>query len=219
MNNKNTKYIVFEGTDGCGKTTIARAIYNDLPGAKIFTKEPGSRHSEFCLQVRELVLHGSGYDIDPITYAYLFAADTHEHQTKIVIPALRRDEWVVSDRSVISDFAYRPDTGDHIRFDNYQRFIGMNPKVFWIDAKPGICERRMTEIREEELNEFEIKHVMGKLKDLRDAYARAFGEDRKVPAGDFRSWHHVPNNHDLDGAIGTVKDLLSILFEELQEGF
>jgi len=219
MNNENTKYIVFEGTDGCGKTTIARAIYDDLPGAKIFTKEPGSLHSEFCIQVRELVLHGSGHNIDPITYAYLFAADTYEHQTKIVMPALKRGEWVVSVRSVMSDFAYRPDTGDHIRFHNYQRFLGMNPKVFWIDAQPGTCERRMTEIREEELNEFEIKHVMGKLQDLRKAYKRAFEEDRKVPAGDHRSWHLVPNNHDLDSAIGTVKDFLSMLFEELQEGF
>ena len=217
--NKNAKYIVFEGTDGCGKTTIARAVYDALPGAKIFTKEPGSLHSEFCIQVRELVLHGSGHDIDPITYAYLFAADTYEHQTKIVIPALRRGEWVVSDRSVISDFAYRPDSGDHIRFHNYQRFIGMNPKIFWIDTQPGICRNRMLNIREEELNEFEVKHVMGKLHDIRQGYHRVFNEDCKIPTGDFRSWHHVPNNHDLESAIGTTKDFLSTLFEELREGF
>ncbi|NOQ49820.1 MAG: hypothetical protein GQ553_04085, partial [Nitrosomonadaceae bacterium] len=136
-----------------------------------------------------------------------------------VIPALKRGEWVVSDRSVLSDFAYRPDTGDHIRFHNYQRFLGMNPKVFWIDAKPGVCKRRMTDIREEELNEFEIKHVIGKLTDIRNAYYRAFNEDQKIPTGDHRSWHHVPNNMMIESAIGTTKDFLSTLFEELREGF
>ena len=217
--NRNSKYIVFEGTDGSGKTTIAKAVYDALPGDKLFTKEPGSPLSDFCIAVRRLILDGSGEDIDPITYAYLFAADTYEHQTKIVIPALKEGKWVVSDRSVLSDFAYRPDTGDHIRFHNYQRFLSLNPRVFWIDATPSVCEHRMLAVRDEPLNEFEKAHVRGKLDKLHGAYYRAFNEDRKVPAGDFRSWHHVPNNHDLQSAIGTVKDFLSMLFEELREGF
>lgn len=212
----NSKYIVFEGTDGSGKTTIANQIYNLLPGEKIFTKEPGSPHLDFCVKLRALILHGSDQEIDPITYAYLFAADTHEHMTKIVIPALKEGKWVVSDRSVISDFAYRPKTGDSVRIHNYHRFLSLNPKVFWIDSKPGTCEKRMLSVREEELNAFERKHVIDKLKQLRDNYDRVFREDRRVPTGDHRAWYQIPNNHDIQSAVDAVRSFLEMSFEELR---
>ena len=212
----NARYIVFEGTDGCGKTTLAKRIHDLLPGEKIFTKEPGSPHLEVCVKIRELILHGSDQDIDPITYAYLFAADTHEHMEKIVIPALKEGKWVVSDRSVISDFAYRPDIGGSVRLHNYHKFLSLNPKVFWIDAKPGTCEKRMLSVRDEPLNAFERKHVVNNLITLRGNYNQVFTVDRRVPQGDFRAWHQIPNNHDIDSAVRLISEYLEMHFKELR---
>lgn len=210
QNSGNAKYIVFEGTSGCGKTTIATAIYNDLPGEpdadKILTREPGSPHSEFCVKLRELILHGRNQDIDPMTYAYLFAADTYEHLNKIVLPALLEDKWVVSTRSVISDFAYRPDTGGSVRIHNYHKFLALNPKLFWIDTEPEVCQSRV-ENRETPLNELEK---------IREAYQENLVEDRRVPAGDYRAWYRVPNNRDLQSAVEAVKGHLMKHFEGLE---
>ena len=209
----NSKYIVFEGTDGCGKTSIAKAIYDALPGEKIFTKEPGSPHLETCVKIRELILHGASQDLDPISYAYLFAADTHEHMTKIVTPALLQDQWVVSDRSVISDYAYRPNAGDSIRFNNWQRFISMNPKVFLIDALPGTCLDRMK--ARGPMNDFEIQHVVDKIVSIRKAYYEVAMP--KVVQGDFRCSYVVQNNNKLQNAIDDVKRMLLPHFEELRD--
>lgn len=208
----NSKYIVFEGTDGCGKTTIANAIYDALPGEKVFTKEPGSPHLETCVKIRELILHGSEQGLDPISYAYLFAADTHEHMTKIVVPALRENKWVVSDRSVISDYAYRPETGDHIRYHNLVKFISMNPKVFLIDTQPDVCMNRMQ--ARGPMNEFEKAHVAGKIIDIRNAYHEV--AIKKVTYGDFRASYVVQNNHQLEDAISDVKRMLAPHFDELR---
>lgn len=209
----NSKYIVFEGTDGCGKTTIARRIYDALPGEKIFTKEPGSPHLETCVKIRELILHGASQNLDPISYAYLFAADTHEHMTKVVAPALREGKWVVSDRSVISDYAYRPDTGDSIRFANWQRFLSMNPKVFLVDTQPDICMQRIES--RGPMNEFEKAHVAGKVINIRKAYYEV--AIPKVLHGDFRCSYVVQNNHILQDAIDDVKRMLLPHFDELRD--
>jgi len=218
MIDPNCKYIVFEGTDGCGKTTIANAIFSALPGEKVLTKEPGSPHLEFALKIREIVLHGAEQGIDPVSYAYLFAADTFEHMKQIVVPCLQAGKWVVSDRSVMSDYAYRPHDGDHIRQWNFDLFKRLNPKVFFIDAIPKTCEERL-ENRGEPLNEFEKAHVMTKIGQLRRGYV-----DHSMPmlkATTNRRAYRVDNNHDIGDAIDAVKAALASHFPELQgrEGF
>ena len=50
------KYFVFEGVDGSGKTTLAHMLFDKLPHPKLFTKEPGTPHIEFCVSVRKLIL-------------------------------------------------------------------------------------------------------------------------------------------------------------------
>ena len=213
LDDPNSKYIVFEGTDGSGKTTIARAVFDALPGNKIFTKEPGSPHMDFTLKIRELVLHGTEQAIDPITYAYLFAADTFEHMRQVVIPSLQKGHWVVSDRSVMSDYAYRPHDGDHIRMHNFFLFEQLNPKIFFIDTEAKTCEERLNG-RGEPLNEFEKAHVMNKITTIRLAYLSH--SLTKITANEYRRVYTVDNNHLVDDAIDAVKSALTIHFEELR---
>jgi dTMP kinase len=96
------KWIVFEGLDGCGKSTQARLLAERL-GA-VLTREPGG--TELGSSIRDMVLHASA----PITVeseALLFAADRAQHYHEVVAPNLARGLHVVSDRSVWSSVVYQ----------------------------------------------------------------------------------------------------------------
>ena len=108
------KFIVFEGIDGCGKTTQIHEIYNWLNQSKfisntssiIKTREPGG--SLLGEQLRELIL--SNNDDNPpskLTELLLYAADRTEHVKKIISPALNKGDWVLSDRFSGSTLAYQ----------------------------------------------------------------------------------------------------------------
>lgn len=98
-------YIAIEGLDGAGKTTVLEAIreYLEKEDIKhIFTREPGG--CKLSNKIRELILNE---DMHPITEAYLYASSRAEALRNIVMPALERKDWVISDRSIMSSMAYQ----------------------------------------------------------------------------------------------------------------
>ena len=189
-------YIVFEGVDGSGKTTLAEMLFDFLPGPKIFTKEPGSPHSSFCVDIRKMILDGAAQDISKHTYAYLFAADREEHMRRVVMPALQEGKWVVSDRSVISDFAYRPMHGNHVRRRHLKQFNSLDPMVFYVDVDTDTCIKRMTS--RGKLNEFEKAHVINKIDDLKRAYENVALTKMLNP------FFRIHNNDTLENAFGKI---------------
>jgi dTMP kinase len=97
------RLLAFEGIDGCGKTTQARAVAGVF-GARL-THEPGA--TALGVALRQLLL---APDAPPVTLraeALLMAADRAEHIELIVAPALEAGEWVVSDRFSGSTLAYQ----------------------------------------------------------------------------------------------------------------
>lgn len=196
------RYIVFEGVDGSGKTTLAKMLYERLPDPKIFTKEPGSPHSDFCVDIRRMILHGAAQNISKHTFAYLFAADREEHMKEVVVPSLLREKWVVSDRSVISDWAYRPHHGNHVRRRHTRLFNKLNPVVFYVDVDTDVAIERMT--ARGALNEFEKAHVIDKIDDLKHAYNSVAFEklNENIHIG------IVDNNKSLEDAWAQVEALL-----------
>ena len=109
---KRGRFIVFEGIDGSGKTTQAKAIAEWLPtsglipeGRKVvLTREPGA--TPVGATIREIVLHGRD-DLDPVAELLLFAADRAQHVATVIKPALERGDWVVCDRFTGSTIAYQ----------------------------------------------------------------------------------------------------------------
>jgi dTMP kinase len=151
-----------------------------------------------------LILDGAAQDISKHTYAYLFAADREEHMRKVVIPAVEQGVFVVSDRSVISDFAYRPYHGNHVRRRHLKQFWSLSPITFYVDIDDEVALERMTS--RGKLNEFEKAHVVGKIDQLKRAY-------EKVALPKAPAWHLVDNNRTLEDSWRQIENYLGNVYE------
>jgi dTMP kinase len=211
-----SKYLVFEGTDGSGKTTVAEKVFEALPNPKIFTKEPGSPHVPLCMDIRKEILHNASQSKDPLLYAYLFAADTKVHMERVVIPALKDGQWVVSDRSVMSDYAYRPRDGEDIRQENFENFMRQHPMVFLVDVPDQIAAQRMKE--RSAANEFEKAHVVDKLAELRYNYHQGSRKKFNEWVGKYSHhvgvWYNIDNSETVHQAFMQVMGLVIGHFPE-----
>ncbi len=108
------KFIVIEGIDGCGKTTQINELSKWLPTSGLLkkenklitTREPGG--SFLGQKIRELILD-KNVNNKPSSLAelLLYSADRAEHVSKIISPALKNNDWVISDRFSDSTMAYQ----------------------------------------------------------------------------------------------------------------
>lgn len=97
------RYIALEGAEGCGKSTQAAWLADDL-GA-ILTREPGS--TPIGSLIRSILLDPANTALDPRAEALLNAADRAQHIAEVIGPAMSAGTHVVSDRSVYSTLAYQ----------------------------------------------------------------------------------------------------------------
>jgi dTMP kinase len=150
---KRGRFIVFEGIDGSGKTTQAKAIAEWLPtsglipeGRKVvLTREPGA--TPVGATIREIVLHGRD-DLDPVAELLLFAADRAQHVATVIKPALERGDWVVCDRFTGSTIAYQGyGRGHDLQVIDQVNAIstgGLEPDlVIWLSVDAQIAANRM----------------------------------------------------------------------------
>ena len=108
------KFIVIEGIDGCGKTTQIDELSKWLPKSGLIknrskliaTREPGG--SLLGQKLRRLILDNNK-DNKPssLSELLLYSADRAEHVSKIISPALNKNDWVISDRFSDSTLAYQ----------------------------------------------------------------------------------------------------------------
>ncbi len=99
-------FITFEGVEGSGKTTVAKAIAENLrqKGLTVtVTAEPGA--TSVGSHIRQLL---ATFD-ERTAWAevFLFLADRAEHVAKVIKPALERGEIVLCDRFTDSTIAYQ----------------------------------------------------------------------------------------------------------------
>jgi len=108
------KFIVIEGIDGCGKTTQIDELTQWLPKSGLIaknsklitTREPGG--SLLGKKLRQLILDNNRNNKpSSLTELLLYSADRAEHVSKIISPALKNNDWVISDRFSDSTLAYQ----------------------------------------------------------------------------------------------------------------
>lgn len=99
------KFISLEGIDGAGKSTHHAWLVDYLRSqgkSVVATREPGG--TPLGEKLRTMLLSESMH-IE--TEALLMFAARKEHLDKVILPALRRGDWVVSDRFTDASFAYQ----------------------------------------------------------------------------------------------------------------
>jgi dTMP kinase len=110
------KLIVFEGGEGCGKTTQLQRTQTWLqqthpvdqtvpPLPLLVTREPGG--TPLCHQIRQVLLTPNDEIMDPRTELLLYAADRTQHVEQCLKPALQRGNLVLCDRYTDSTVAYQ----------------------------------------------------------------------------------------------------------------
>lgn len=101
------KFITLEGIDGAGKSTHLAWLENFLRGkglTVVVTREPGG--TPLGEKLRALLLD-NGQAMHAETEALLMFAARREHLDKVILPALARGDWVISDRFTDASFAYQ----------------------------------------------------------------------------------------------------------------
>lgn len=101
------KFITLEGIDGAGKSTHLAWLENYLclKGIKVvITREPGG--TPLGEQLRALLLDHR-QDMNAETEALLMFAARREHLDKVILPALAKGIWVISDRFTDASYAYQ----------------------------------------------------------------------------------------------------------------
>ena len=156
-------FISFEGTEGVGKTTLIRKIYEYLVQQGqdvVLTREPGG--TPMAEQIRSLLLsvnHDENMSND--TELLLMYAARAQHLQQVIVPALLAGKTVLCDRFTDASFAYqcagRGLSREKLNLLN-QNFVSHMPNVtFWLDAP---IELGMSRARERgALDRFEQEKV------------------------------------------------------------
>jgi len=103
-----TLFITFEGGEGCGKSTQAKALYRrlrqqDIP--VVLTHEPGG--TVLGSEIRRALKRKRGYPVSPEAELFLFAASRAQLIAEVIRPALQEGKIVICDRFSYSTSVYQ----------------------------------------------------------------------------------------------------------------
>ena len=102
------RFITLEGGEGAGKSTVLSALRDFLleRGFEVVsTREPGG--TPLAEQIRGLLLDPHHEPAAAETELLLMFAARAQHVREVILPALQRGAWVISDRFTDSSYAYQ----------------------------------------------------------------------------------------------------------------
>ncbi len=152
----NKRFITFEGGEGSGKSTQIRLFKKKLSkiGNVILTREPGgTKESEL---IRKILVKGKETKFSDEVEILLLYAARKDHLDKVIIPNLKKKNYVLCDRYIDSTFAYQA-KGKHsnlklIRLLNKSITDNFLPSLtFYLDIDPSKGIRRSKRSSNKEL--------------------------------------------------------------------
>jgi len=105
---RQARLLTVEGGEGAGKSTVLSALREALvaDGREVVcTREPGG--TPLAERIRALLLDAGDEPVHPHTELLMMFASRAQHVQQVVLPALARGAWVVSDRFTDSSYAYQ----------------------------------------------------------------------------------------------------------------
>lgn len=157
-------FIVFEGTEGVGKSTLVNKLKNHIEQCGIpvkSTREPGG--TVLAERIRQILIEPTDEAVDPETELLLFFASRKQNIIHNIIPALEHKGAVlISDRFVFSSAAYQV-YGRGVSLEKFNvlvdHFVGVKPDiVFWLDAPVEVGMDRAKNTRQS-LDRFEMEKL------------------------------------------------------------
>ena len=142
------RFITFEGSDGCGKSTQHKLLSEYLRAcglSVVSTREPGG--CTISERIRNVLLDVKSMGMTDECEALLFAAARNQHVHDTILPALGEGKIVLCDRYVDSSVAYQGAgrmLGDWVKFINEKAVSGCLPDmtlVFDISPEEAIARR------------------------------------------------------------------------------
>lgn len=101
-------FVVFEGLDGSGKSSLMKRLEAHLKNSKqdlIMTREPGG--TTVGDEIREIILKKQAEPPSPRTELLLYQASRAQHVDLVIRPALALKKWVLCDRFSASSIAFQ----------------------------------------------------------------------------------------------------------------
>lgn len=153
-------FLVFEGLDGAGKSTLMNELVGHLKARSIevvLTREPGG--TSLGEEIRGLLLRRDGEAPTPKAELLLYEAGRAQHVELVIRPALKRKAWVICDRFTASSVAFqsggRGISSELINELNKIATDDLQPDL-WVllDLSVQEAERRM---QGRELDRFEVE--------------------------------------------------------------
>jgi len=138
----NGAYYVFEGVDGCGKSTQADMLHRALNvdyHVAIRVNEP-DEHNPVGRLLRQLLKSGE----HKAAHAALFLADRLVLQNETIAPALSINHTVISSRSFLSTLVYQQENWDLSDLIVMHRILPVKPDyLFVLDMDPEEALKRV----------------------------------------------------------------------------
>ncbi len=155
--------IVFEGTDGTGKSTqlnLLASALQDRGWDVVSTYEPTD--GKYGKQIRELYKNREQTSIEE--ELDLFLADRKEHVDTLLTPSLQNGKIVLCDRYYLSTIAYQGAAGlDPATILNRNSFAPEPDLALLFFAPINTGTQRITEGRGDTLNDFEKEDYLQKV--------------------------------------------------------
>jgi len=154
--------IVFEGIDGAGKSTQAKALCERLIKAHfdtLLSKEP--TEGRWGRKLKQLIKRGRK-NTTPQEELDWFIKDRHEHVEKTIGPGVQKKKIVVLDRYYFSTIAYQSPLGfdpEEIEKRNLE-FAPPPDLLFLIDLPPQSSLQRIAQKRGDPADSFEREEYL-----------------------------------------------------------
>ena len=144
------KFIVFEGPDGSGKSTILDMVVEYLKELNIdfiSTRDPGG--TEISEDIREIILSNDNVEMSSRTEALLYASSRAQLVEEVILPNIKNGKYVFCDRFVPSSLAYQGYARglgvDRVREINDFATNGIKPDLIFflmVDSKTVLERKR-----------------------------------------------------------------------------
>lgn len=160
---KKGTFIVLDGGEGSGTTTVAKELVKKFGWGAVYTREPGG--SPYAEKIRDLVLSDEAKTSDAETQFALFWAARRDHIKRTVAPALAEGKVVISDRFDSSTYGYQLVAQEQIQLLELfwkirEHFLGdYVPDAYILLDVPAEVGIARAKGRNQELNHFDTRKI------------------------------------------------------------